>query len=671
MKYIFSLIYILFTVTLNAQEFQSSKLFSRFIVNQVKIDNDGFIYKLGTFYGTVDFSTDSIPNIVNLPDIDINVFLAKYTPEGNLIWVETFGDEGREQGKGLTLDENNNIYITGSYSDSLNIGNLDPVYHTGLCAYMIKFNNDGEGQWIKSINTVGEDVGYDIIYDGNGYLYASGHFDGPFYIEIDDSLHYIESTNYPFNDGYILKMDTNGNYVWFNNITGPGNHIIANLTLDNQGHVYASGIANGNPFTSSFDETEFGSAIISKYTTDGDLVWEKTTTTVNHMAEKIEFDHYHSIYVSGFFKLNTYFDLFNETYPLHADTDRDRFLAKYDLDGNLQWVRSFSASYPRSFPYHDLLVDKAGKAYITGLYHDTFTIDTVQSPITDESGTHQDGYFIKFDREGQIEKNYFFKQESSRVYPTAMALSTDQTQLLVSVNINTSPLLLHNNTDSLNVNYIITPAKRRSILLEFNQCFHIETDSIQSCEPYEWIDENEYAYSTSNIYYPLSDNSNCDTVLQLKLEIGAGSYLLNQTDDDLTILADQGTFQWLNCANDYSIINQANQNIFSPLENGSYAVEITNNGCVDTTSCIEINNLSIPTKHSDEFEFNQLHDRIQIVLPSEEYHQIQIINQTGQTIYNQKSVSKIVTIHQHLPKGLYYITVRNQHNQMTQKMIYQ
>ena len=62
-----------------------------------------------------------------------------------------------------------------------------------------------------------------------------------------------------------------------------------------------------------------------------------------------------------------------------------------------------------------------------------------------------------------------------------------------------------------------------------------------------------------------------------------------------TITVDQtgGTYQWLDCdQNNTPISNETNQN-FSTTINGQYSAVINMNGCIDTTSCVEISDLGI------------------------------------------------------------------------------
>jgi hypothetical protein len=61
------------------------------------------------------------------------------------------------------------------------------------------------------------------------------------------------------------------------------------------------------------------------------------------------------------------------------------------------------------------------------------------------------------------------------------------------------------------------------------------------------------------------------------------------------------TYQWLDCDSNYAIIPGETNAIYTYLTNGSYAVEVSMNGCVDTSQCTIINDVSIDDLNSHGF----------------------------------------------------------------------
>ena len=69
----------------------------------------------------------------------------------------------------------------------------------------------------------------------------------------------------------------------------------------------------------------------------------------------------------------------------------------------------------------------------------------------------------------------------------------------------------------------------------------------------------------------------------------------------LTAAATGAAYQWLNCAAGSSEIAGASASAFTATANGSYAVEITQGGCADTSACFAITTVSVEENIAETF----------------------------------------------------------------------
>jgi hypothetical protein len=123
-----------------------------------------------------------------------------------------------------------------------------------------------------------------------------------------------------------------------------------------------------------------------------------------------------------------------------------------------------------------------------------------------------------------------------------------------------------------------------------------KTDSISpiTCAQYIFPSGIKVATSSGIYYDTLSSTAGCDSILKISL-------IVNQVDDSVTksggvnLNASQNsaTYQWLDCNNSNAIISGENNQNFTPTTNGNYSVEITINGCKDTSDCIAVNSVGI------------------------------------------------------------------------------
>lgn len=115
------------------------------------------------------------------------------------------------------------------------------------------------------------------------------------------------------------------------------------------------------------------------------------------------------------------------------------------------------------------------------------------------------------------------------------------------------------------------------------------TTTLSECNSYTWA-ENEETYFTSGTYAVVNGCVTEELVLTIN-EVAD----ITTTVTDETILANNSnaTYQWVDCDNAFEPIPGATNQSFTALANGSYAVEITENGCTEVSNCVSISSLSL------------------------------------------------------------------------------
>ncbi|MFT4663751.1 MAG: PKD repeat protein [Gammaproteobacteria bacterium] len=121
------------------------------------------------------------------------------------------------------------------------------------------------------------------------------------------------------------------------------------------------------------------------------------------------------------------------------------------------------------------------------------------------------------------------------------------------------------------------------------------TDTQVACDSYTWpLNGTTYTISNTSPTVTLTSAAGCDSVVTLNLTI-------NSVSDNTTTLTSNtiqannasASYVWLNCDNNYSIISGETNQIYVPSANGNYAVELMENGCVDTSACVAITTVGI------------------------------------------------------------------------------
>lgn len=142
------------------------------------------IDRLGNFYVQSAFVTAA-----NLDGLVISnrfnpwgsgTYIAKYSPDWNLIWAVAGGSTENDIPRAIAVDQFENCYVTGGYSGSWKFGSLTlPDMSAYSALYILKLDNLGRAQWAYGAgNLLYTTIGYGIAVDADGDCRLAVSFDG-------------------------------------------------------------------------------------------------------------------------------------------------------------------------------------------------------------------------------------------------------------------------------------------------------------------------------------------------------------------------------------------------------------------------------------------------------------------------------------------------------------
>jgi uncharacterized delta-60 repeat protein len=160
------------------------------------------------------------------------------------------------------------------------------------------------------------------------------------------------------------------------------------------------------------------------------------------------------------------------------------------------------------------------------------------------------------------------------------------------------------------------------------------TDSLQACGSYTWIDGVTYTQSTQGPTVFLTSSKACDSTLVLDLEITQIDTSLQQSGTTLTVTQQADNWQWIDCSNGQLIVG-ANGAAFNATSNGSFAALIGLNGCVDTSRCVDVQNIGLWLETKAVFSAypNPHSGQLSLYLPSNyQYFMLEIVDLSGRIL---------------------------------------
>ncbi len=114
-----------------------------------------------------------------------------------------------------------------------------------------------------------------------------------------------------------------------------------------------------------------------------------------------------------------------------------------------------------------------------------------------------------------------------------------------------------------------------------------------ACDSFIWLDGLTYYADNNSATFTLTNLAGCDSVISLDLSIIQIDTGLTPSANALTANMTGATYQWLDCNNAFAVLTGETNQSFSPNTNGNYAVEISQNGCIDTSACVSFTSVGL------------------------------------------------------------------------------
>lgn len=183
-----------------------------------------------------------------------------------------------------------------------------------------------------------------------------------------------------------------------------------------------------------------------------------------------------------------------------------------------------------------------------------------------------------------------------------------------------------------------------------------------------------YTWTETGIYTDiLMNEAGCDSVVTIDLTVNTADASITAADYELTANATGASYQWVDCNAGWTEIVGATDQTFEPLENGSYAVIVTEDGCTDTSDCADITSLEISTFDlSDAQLFPNPSDGAFVIELGRSYSNVEVAihDPAGREVYNSLFQNQTrINVEIETAAGVYFVTLRNSAGEMLRKKI--
>ena len=204
------------------------------VANRVAADAGGNIWVTGRFRSSsISFGSTTLNNIGS-----DDIFVVKYDPGGNALWAKVAGGNGIDEAFGIAVDPGGNTYITGEHgSDVLAFSSTITLANTGNYDFFIaKYDPNGNVLWAKGATGTGREVAYGVAADASGNVCVAGRFESASLTFGPTTL-----TNQGNNDIFVVGYDENGNEQWAMSVGASGSDVATGIALEGGGNGYVAG----------------------------------------------------------------------------------------------------------------------------------------------------------------------------------------------------------------------------------------------------------------------------------------------------------------------------------------------------------------------------------------------------------------------------------------------
>ena len=375
---------------------------------------DGSFLITGFFEGTAKFGAGEA-NETDLVSAGSNdIFIAKYNPNGILVFAKSAGGTGSDQGLGIAVLTDGSSFVTGFFQSTAKFGageanETDLVSVGNQDIFIAKFNPNGSLAFAKSAGGISRDFGNSVAVLPDGSSFVTGFFSGTTKFGAGEANETDLVSAGGLDDIFIAKYNPNGSLSFAKRAGGTAPDRGSSIAVLADGSSFVTGDFSG---TAKFgageaNETDLASAgfsdiFIAKYNPNGTLAFAKRAggassdlgTSVSVLPDG-------SSFVTGSFALTAKFGPGepNETDLVAGGSDI--FIAKYNSDGTLAFAKR--AGGTGSDLGFGIAVLPDGSSFVTGQFSGTAKFGPGELNETDlVSAGSEDIFIAKYNPNGTL-----------------------------------------------------------------------------------------------------------------------------------------------------------------------------------------------------------------------------------------------------------------------------
>ncbi|MBA4373002.1 MAG: hypothetical protein C0402_09065 [Thermodesulfovibrio sp.] len=199
------------------------------IARATAVDDNGNIYVVGSFQGTVVFGNPSSAEASKFTlasNGGSDMFVGKIDAGGKWLWVVKGGGTGEDLANAIAVDKDGDVYVTGSFQPPAIFGSTPPVYaepaipNQNIDVFVAKISTNGNWVWVNTAKGEQEQLGTAIAVNKIKEVFVAGTFRLNIRFSVDGSNHELTTKSYTGDkasndyDVFVAKINAGGEWKW-------------------------------------------------------------------------------------------------------------------------------------------------------------------------------------------------------------------------------------------------------------------------------------------------------------------------------------------------------------------------------------------------------------------------------------------------------------------------
>lgn len=351
-----------------------------YVIYRVRLDEQGNSYLCGYFKDQLDLDPSEAEAIIVAEGTSENGFLAKYSPEGFLLWYKVIQSNKIASVGDVVINSLGNVFITCWLQGQTTIPGYGSYTVNGLNdAVIVSYDSNGNFRWAEGLtgsSSAGLDYGIELNTDENGHVYSTTALGSNSVKTTISSGSFVQimPSGYSFASA-LTKWSDSGSILYMKGL-GASN---PKLAVNASGEAYLCFDASQFLYDLQLGDN-FGSfsSVIVKINPDGSLGWyNKYSSYANRLRNYGIVTDNEGIFITSRLSGTVDFLTSNGAYDI-------ALMKLSTSNGELSWAKNIGSISSDDEP-RDIAINPDGNIIVTGFFRDN--LDADPSPTNNATAT--------------------------------------------------------------------------------------------------------------------------------------------------------------------------------------------------------------------------------------------------------------------------------------------